>query len=204
MCAAWNLKTWNLSLGGRWGTHGAVMQRRLHVYVTCANRPMLSRRIVGFLVDTYGVKLASTRRRSGSTHFVSATMAILAVTESPKRWTVGVIVAYALMGVPSPSDEPDWNTGRLAAAGAASARADTATRRTRFTPRLRATSGAGRPSAGMPPATRRSRGCARGRARRRASGSRARAPRSVPRARHEDAAPRASSGRPERPARSAG
>src|SRR5712692_734917 len=102
MRAAWNLKTWNLSLGGRRGTHGEVMQRSVHVYVTCENLPTPRRRTVGAFRGSYGAKVALTRRRAGSTHFVSATMAIFAVIESPNRWTVGDIVAYAFRGTPSP------------------------------------------------------------------------------------------------------
>src|SRR6266566_1465153 len=196
--AAWNLKTWNLSLGGTRGTHGELMQRNVHVYVTCAKRPTLYRRTAGDLVGSYGVKLAFTRTRSGSTHFVSATTAIFAVTESPKRWTVGVMVAYAFSGAPSPTDDPDGNTGRRAPAGAENASAETATMRTRFTPPLRATSGGGLPSAGTSRASRRGHVCARSPARRQASGSRGRACPSVPRARRAGARPRDSSGRPGR------
>ena len=47
-----------------------------------------------------------TCSRAGSTSFVSATIAIFAVIESPNRWTVGLIVAYALSGRPSPTAEP--------------------------------------------------------------------------------------------------
>ena len=156
--AGWKRKTWNLSLGGRRGTQGEVMHRSVHVYVTCANRPTASRRTVGDLVGWYGVKLAVTRRRAGSTHFVSATIAILAVTESPKRWTVGTMLAYAFNGTPSPTDEPGRNTGRRAAAGAASTSEATASRRpVRLMRRLHATSGAGPPSAGTSRASRRDR-----------------------------------------------
>src|SRR6476646_786702 len=200
--AAWNRKTWNLSLGGTRGTHGELMQRNVHVYVTCAKRPTLYRRTAGDLVGSYGLKLAFTYTRAGSTHFVSATTASFAVTESPKRWTVGVMVAYAFSGAPSPTDEPDGNTGRRAAAGAATTSAETATMRTRLTPRLRATSGGGLPSAGTSRASRRGHVCARSPARGQASGSRGRARPSVSRARRGGARPRASSGRRERPVRS--
>ena len=77
----------------RRGTHGDVMQRSVHVHVTCAKRPTPTRRTVGLRVEPYGAKSVVTRRRAGSTHFVSATIAILAVSSSPKRCTVGVIVA---------------------------------------------------------------------------------------------------------------
>src|ERR1700687_481056 len=105
MCAGRNVKTWNCSLGGSRGTHGDVTQRRVHVHVTCAKRPMRSWRTVGAFVGRYGVKSVLTRSRAGSTHFVSAMIAIFAVIESPNRWTVGVIVAYAFSGRFSPTDE---------------------------------------------------------------------------------------------------
>src|SRR6185437_13543793 len=95
------------------------MQRSVHVHVTCSKRPMLSRRTVGAFVGSYGLKSAVTWSRFGSTHFVSATTASFAVIESPKRWTVGVIVAYAFSGRPSQTEVPLLKIGRLAAAGAA-------------------------------------------------------------------------------------
>src|SRR5262245_58355043 len=94
---------------------------------------------VGARTGRYGVKPVVTRRREGSTNFVSATTARRAVTLSPKRCTVGVTVAYALSGTPSPTTVPDSYTGRRAAAGAATARAAAATRSTRFMRGLRAT-----------------------------------------------------------------
>src|SRR5882724_4938166 len=127
MRAGWKWKTWNLSLGGSRGTHGSVMQWSVHVHVTCEKRPTRRRSTVGFRVNVYGAKFVVTRRRIGSTHFVSATIAILAVSSSPKRCTVGVTVAYAFSGTPSPTDEPLGKFGRAAAAGAASARAPAAT-----------------------------------------------------------------------------
>src|SRR6476659_518801 len=143
-CAGWNLKMWNLSLGGSRGTQGVVMQRSVHVQVTCAQRPTCRRKTVGDLIASYGAKFVLTWRRRGSTHVVSATIAIFAVTSSPKRCTAGLTDAYALKGTPSPTDEPCWKNGRRAPAGAASPRADAATRARRFMRSLRATSGGGR------------------------------------------------------------
>src|SRR5258705_13170697 len=119
MCAGWKVKTWNLSLGGSRGTQGDVRHSSVHVQVTCAKRPMRSRRMVGAFASAYGAKFVVTRKRAGSTSFVSATIAIFAVIASPKRWTVGLIVAYALNGSPSPTEEPFSYTGRRAAAGTA-------------------------------------------------------------------------------------
>ena len=67
---------------------------------------------VGCLVASYGAKFVVTWSRAGSTHFVSATIAIFAVISSPKRCTVGLTVAYALKGTPSPTDEPCWKIGQ--------------------------------------------------------------------------------------------
>ena len=117
MRAGWKWKTWNLSLGGSRGTHGDVMQCSVHVHVTCEKRPTRRRSTVGFLVSVYGAKFVVTRRRAGSTHFVSATIAIFAVSSSPKRCTVGVIVAYALSGTPSPTDEPFGKFGQRCGRG---------------------------------------------------------------------------------------
>src|SRR3954454_12934741 len=132
MRAGWKWKMWNLSLGGRRGTQGNVMQWSVHVHVTCENRPTRRRSTVGCLVNVYGAKFVVTRRRVGSIHFVSATIAIFAVNSSPKRCTVGETVAYAFSGTPSPIDEPWLKFGRVAAAGAASASAAAATRSSRF------------------------------------------------------------------------
>src|SRR3954468_15560240 len=74
-CAGWNLKTWNLSLGGRRGTQGEAIQRSVHVHVTCAKRPTCRRRTEGSFVASYGAKFVRTCSRRGSTHFVSATIA---------------------------------------------------------------------------------------------------------------------------------
>ena len=89
---------------GRRGTHGDVRQRSVHVHVTCAKRPTRRRRIGGLFVGGTARSRCVTRSRAGSTHFVSATIAIFAVSESPNRWTVGAIVAYAFSGTPSPTD----------------------------------------------------------------------------------------------------
>src|SRR5436853_4664382 len=118
MCEGEKWKTWNLSLGGSRGTHGDARQRSCHVQVTCSKRPERSCSTCGLCSVTYGAKFARTRSRSGFTHFVSAMTARRAVMTSPKRWTVGVIDAYALSGTPSPTDEPLVCTGRIAAAGA--------------------------------------------------------------------------------------
>src|SRR5919204_5407484 len=123
MCASGNLKTWYLSLGGTRGTHGDVTQRSVQVHVICANRPAFRRSTVGAFVSRYGAKPAVTRSRFGSIHRMSATIATFAVTTSPKRWTVGVSVAYAFSGTPSPTAEPEGKTGNVAAAGAAAASA---------------------------------------------------------------------------------
>src|SRR3954471_282919 len=170
-CAGWNLKTWNLSLGGRRGTQGDAMQRSVHVHVTCAKRPTCRRRTEGSFVASYGAKFVRTCSRRGSTHFVSATIAIFAVISSPKRCTAGSTDAYALKGTPSPTDDPCWKIGRGAAAGAVRTRAAAATSATRFTRSLRATSDGDPPSGGTRRASRRNRGCVRRPARRRASGS---------------------------------
>ena len=82
-------KMWKRSFG----THGDVRQRSVQVHVTCANRPTWSVCIDGCCTGAYGRKLVLTRRRDGSTQRVSATTATDAVTESPKRCTVGVSVA---------------------------------------------------------------------------------------------------------------
>ncbi len=115
-----------MSLGGYRGTHGALRQRSVHVQVICSKRPVRSRSTVGAWTGWYGRKLAVTRSRDGSTHFVSATTAMLAVTGSPNRCTGGVSVVYALSGTPSPIDEPDGSGGSVAAAGAAAASATAA------------------------------------------------------------------------------
>src|SRR6266496_615939 len=143
ICRKW--KTWYLSLGGSCGTHWCARQRSVHVHVTCSKRPELSRSIVGPRTTWYGVKLVDTRRRAGSTHFVSATIASRAVMASPKRWTVGETVAYAFRGVPSPTEEPEGKNGRLATAGAAAtSAAAVASSAARLMRALRATSRAGR------------------------------------------------------------
>src|SRR3954468_13098364 len=59
-CAGWNLKMWSLSLGGSRGTQGAVMQRSVHVQVTCAKRPTCRRKTEGAFVDSYGAKFVRT------------------------------------------------------------------------------------------------------------------------------------------------
>src|SRR5438132_12543179 len=110
---------WYLSLGGTSGTQAEVRQRSVQVHVTCAKRPMSRRVMTGWRTIRYGVKPVDTRRRVVSTSFVSATTARRAVTTSPNRCTVGVTVAYAFSGTPSPSADPDGAIGRVAAAGAA-------------------------------------------------------------------------------------
>src|SRR5262249_20762114 len=105
-CAGGKWKTWKRSSGGTRGTHGDVMQRIVHVQVTCAKRPIRRRITVGGFAAVYGVNVAITFNRVGSTRCVSATTASFAVIESPNRWTVGVIDAYALNGRPSPTEEP--------------------------------------------------------------------------------------------------
>src|SRR5436305_11958554 len=95
MCAGRKWKTWKRSSGGRRGTHGDVMQRIVHVQVTCAKRPICRRITVGGFVFVYGLNVAITLSRDVSTRCVSATTASFAVIESPKRCTVGVLDAYA-------------------------------------------------------------------------------------------------------------
>ena len=169
MCADGNRKTWNFSLGGKTGTHFTLRQRSVHVHVVCSNRPTRSRSTDGLATGVYGAKPALTRSRVESTHLVSETTASCAWIVSPKRWTAGVMVAYALSGIPSPTTEPDgWNGrpgcvwipggtmpffGPAARAAAASVAATTAAARTSafLTRPLRATSAAGRPSAGTRP-----------------------------------------------------
>src|SRR6266404_8306426 len=126
------------------GTHGEVRQRSVHCQVICAKRPTCRRVTVGAATGLYGTKLVVTCSRLGSTHFVSATMASLAVTGAPKSWTVGVNVAYAFSGTPSPIDEPDGKFGGVgigvsAAAGAAVASVARAMSSTCFMRPLRAT-----------------------------------------------------------------
>ena len=99
---------------------------------------------MGAATGLYGTKLDVTCRRAGSTHFVSATIASVAVTGAPKSCTVGVTLAYAFSGTPSPIDEPDGKFGGVgigvsAAAGAAVASAASAMSRTRFMRPLPAT-----------------------------------------------------------------
>src|SRR5882757_2678945 len=100
MRAGWNWKMWKWSLGGTRGTHGKLRHWSVHVHVTWAKRPTRRRRMVGAFVSAYGAKSVLTCSLAGSTHFVSATIASFAVIESPNRWTVGVIVAYAFSGSP--------------------------------------------------------------------------------------------------------
>src|SRR5579862_1360767 len=145
-CAGWKWKTWKRSSGGRRGTQGDVMHRIVHVQVTCAKRLICRRITVGGFVAVYGVKVAITFSRDGSTRCVSATTASFAVIESPNRCTVGVIEAYALKGRPSPTEEPLY-TGSAPVADGMNASATSRTSSPRFTLRL-ATSDGGRPSAG--------------------------------------------------------
>src|ERR1700716_4011945 len=107
MWISWKRKMWKRSLGGTRGTHALVMQRSVHVHVSCWKRPTCTVASVERFTSWYGLKSVDTRRRVGSTHFVSATTARRAVITSPKPWTCGAIVAYALSGTPSPTEVPD-------------------------------------------------------------------------------------------------
>src|SRR6266446_3791784 len=107
MCAEGKRNTWYFSLGGEVGTQRAVRHRSRHVHVICSKRPTCRCRTVGAPTGVYGAKPAVTRSRLGSTQRVSATTASFACSVSPKRCTVGTMLAYAFSGSPSPRTEPD-------------------------------------------------------------------------------------------------
>ena len=78
MCASGKWNTCASSLGGNRGTHFVLRHRNVHVQVICSKRPVWRRSTVGEVTGSYGRKVAVTRRRCGSTHFVSATIAMRA------------------------------------------------------------------------------------------------------------------------------
>ena len=136
------------------GRTARVRQRSVHVHVICTKRPLLDRRTVGGadrLVRAEARRSpAPCRGRPTSCRRRPRRSAVIG---SPKRWTGGVIEAYAFSGrsVADRADRGRDARQRRRAAGAASRRARrrAATRQAaRFMRALLAPSSAGRPSAG--------------------------------------------------------